>query len=267
MFDPTDLTLYDNDPIEYYFRLYQKINEIAGDTAMLVGNVLLNKVITKDARATKDLDMHIPRELDFGNIREYLELVRERLLDEDVISSYIVEDPEEFHSGGIKCYAGSNNTATVSIDISMDDRMENRRHVYNINDVAFNGNSLEAIICDKCSASLSRKRFRGAKDFYDLYILHRSRVKWDIEKTLDIMISKVGYAEVRDLISHFPFSEEIMEQMNQAWGRLKLTNTKNRTLAMEKQPWSVVYTDASVFYTCIQYALENRRGEHRWTED
>lgn len=177
---------------------------------MLVENVLLNKVIPKDARATKDLDMHIPRELDFGDIREYLELVGERLLDEDVISSYIVEDPEEFHSGGIKCYAGSNNTATVSIDISMDDRIENRRHVYNINGVAFNGNSIEGIVSDKCLATLSRKRLRRAKDFYDLYIIaiNKETMLWNAETVRSLMLDRLGQEEFDKLLGNLSVLSE-----------------------------------------------------------
>lgn len=192
-------TLFEEDSVEYYFQLFLKISEVAEKKAMLAGNTLLNKLTPDVARPTKDLDMAIDSLQRYEVVAEYLKAVGEQLLADGIISKFEIKEIEPARCGGIKCYNMAGETS-IQLDVSEDTNMKSRTVQYCVNDAAFNENSLEAIICDKCSASLSSEGFRRAKDFYDLYIISKKGIKIDTKRVLDLMIAKVGADEVDTLL-------------------------------------------------------------------
>lgn len=219
-----DLSEYCNNDsiIDVYFELFLEIAKEIHDDVFLKGNVLLNKILSDTARGTKDLDFScVNEELYYNVIVKHLSDFGDKAIETGLASSYEVRDIQPRRSGGIdvKDEAGS---IVYAVDVSLADSAVFGTVEYNFSGDCILGSSLNKILADKCLSTLSRKRFRRIKDFYDMYIILNSDLRYDTKEILALMIDKVGKEEVDRLLSNYPFSQEIIREATKAWDKLKL---------------------------------------------
>lgn len=239
--------------IDKYFTFYIDIMKEINGLVSLKGNVLLNKLFPDVARSTVDLDMSIVNKTLYDEIKPLLKLKGE-MLTKCGGRFEIKEDISDKTSGGMSVYDISNNNI-FSIDISVENKLDSLITKYVSNNITFNGNSISKIVADKCLSTLSFKRFRRVKDFYDLYILvakeEEFALKLNYAEIKSIMIDKVGLEEFNALISHYPFTELIIKELNKAWGKLVVTSVLYGDVVL-KPEFIEVYSKVSKVYTSIR---------------
>lgn len=242
--------------IDRYFELFLQLSEELNGDVYLKGNVLLNKLFPHVARSTLDMDMAIPYKMLYEDIQSILyKFCSQQVNDGNFDSFEIAEEISPTHSGGLKAY--KDGRVVFAIDVSLDINIYSRHIKYCLQGREFNGSSINAILCDKILATLSHKRFRRAKDFFDLYVLRQNNVEFDSKTVLDFMIQKVGIEEVHELISNYPFSDEILLQMIKAWDKLKITSSLLDN-PISKPEFMEVYGIASYYYSQIESELSKR---------
>lgn len=208
--------------VERYMELFLEIAVKIRKDVFLKGNVLLNQICRNTARGTKDLDMSvISTELYDTVILPELIKFGDTLVSNGLAEFYQVKNIQPKMSGGIDVKDGQNHTL-YSVDVSLSDIHPLGVVEYTFGGYVVYGSSIEKILADKCLSTLSRKRFRRIKDFYDIYIILDSEVGYDVSSVLELMISKVGREEVISLLNNQPFTREVIEQVVKSWNTLVL---------------------------------------------
>ena len=172
-------------------------------------------------------------------------------------TTYTIRDITETHSGGITI-KDSSNKVLFKVDVSLSSRSLSGAVLYNFSGEEAYGSSVEKILCDKCITTLSEKRYRRIKDFYDIYIIVSSRMEYDPLRVLDLMLEKVGVQEVISLFNNIPFNEESMSKLNHAWNKLELHNAFTEE-KIQKPDFSTLLIDVYNFYNKVRLSLNERR--------
>lgn len=236
--------------LETYFSLYIRLAEIMRSNVTLCGNILLNVNYPDGARLTQDLDLSIPSE------KENTELLRELKKFGDycvATNSYGVVKYDELrcatleHNGGMKLRA-NDNSVRLSIDIALEKDYGCRQYRYNVKGIDFYGNSIEAVLCDKCISTLSPQRFRRAKDFFDLQLILDNEIKYDEEKVFILMENKIGRKLLYEYLNNYPFTEETLIKCQDTWSKLTLSSF-NKEAKIEKLSWLESYSKVSTIYS------------------
>lgn len=204
---------------------------------------MLGNLLPDVARSTKDLDCSILNmELYNSHIVPCLHTFAEKVMRPGW--TYRVAPITSTQSGGIKIY-DTDFKIVYSVDISVSKTELMGVTFYNICGVDVFGSSVEKILADKCIATLSRQRYRRVKDFYDLYIILKSRFVYSVEDVVRIMLAVLSREELVTLLGNVPFSEEIAGQIETAWGKLNLRSFSGEHIKLNKpemlQVLSVVY--------------------------
>lgn len=228
---------------DLYLQLFLEMSKVLGDSVFLKGNILLGSLLPGVARATKDLDCSVLNiELYNSHIVLCLHAFAQRVMKPGW--DYRVSSITDAHSGGIKIY-DSDSKLIYSVDVSVSKTELMGVTFYNIRGRDILGSSIEKILADRCIATLSRQRFRRIKDFYDLYIILRSRLVYRVEDVARIMLVVRTREELVALLDNVPFSEEIMAQIEAAWGKLSLRSFSGEHIRLSKpemlQVLSTVY--------------------------
>lgn len=116
------------------------------------------------------------------------------------------------------------------------------------------GSSIEKIMCDKLLATLSPRRFRRIKDFYDLYVLKMIGQPCDFVKVVQLTLEKQPAEELRKLIDNYPFSTEVLEQLVRAWSKFTLTSF-DHTINLQKPEFMQLISEVGEFYERFEEAL------------
>ena len=237
--------------IDIYFDLFLKLQGEVGDDIVLKGNVLLNKLLPDTARSTVDLDASITgRELYYTSVVPILETFCKECLKDKLADSYVIRDIQERKSGGVDLSLGGSKVLSVDISLrSIKSPYNFKKYIFILNEVY--GSSIEKIVADKCLSTLSRKRFRRAKDFYDLYIIKQGITDINYKIVKELMIEKVGIDEVNSLLDNYPFSEEIYIQLQHAWSKLSLENVKGEKIK-NKPTLAEIINWVSSIYTILK---------------
>ena len=238
-----DEHIVENNINELYLQLFLEMSEILGDNVFLKGSVLLGNLLPGVARATKDLDCSVLNiELYNSHIVPCLHAFAQKVMKPGW--DYRVSPITDVHSGGIKIY-DSDSKIIYSVDVSVSKTELMGVRFYNICSRDILGSSVEKILADKCIATLSRQRFRRIKDFYDLYIILRSRLVYRVEDVARIMLATRPREEIVALLDAVPFSEEITVQIEAAWSKLSLRSFSGEHIRLSKpemlQVLSTVY--------------------------
>lgn len=233
--------------IETYTDLFLQISNQIKENCSIKGNVLLSNLLKSTARSTRDLDMSVySKEL-------YSECVvpeLEKFANSFPNTTYTIRDITETHSGGITI-KDSSNKVLFKVDVSLSSKSLAGAVLYSFSGEEAYGSSVEKILCDKCITTLSEKRYRRIKDFYDIYIIISSSMVYNPKRVLDLMIEKVGVQEVLSLFNNIPFDEDSMSKLNHAWNKLELHNafTGER---LEKTPFRELVVDVYNFYDRVR---------------
>lgn len=235
--------------------LFLSISIEIKEEVFLKGNVLLNQILRDSARGTKDLDMSvISEELYDTVIVPKLKEFGDNLISNGLAVIYVIKDISRKTSGGIDIKNGNNETV-YSVDISLSDINPLGVVYYSFGGNEFLGSSINKILADKCLSTLSVKRFRRIKDFYDIYIIVKSSLNYDSESIFKLMVDKVGLDEVRQLISNQPFSKDVIIKAIHAWFKLSLLrDSDNREI--EKPDFIEVLNACYSMYRGIEQYLD-----------
>lgn len=242
--------------LDTYFDLFVEMSTAMQNAVSLKGNILLNKLLPNRARSTADLDMSILNKDLYPIAVDIMTRVAEDAVISGKCDRYTINPSVEVgHSGGITAYLG--DSTAFKVDISIDPNIYIRSVKYTFDNIEVLGSSFEAILCDKILATLSQKRFRRAKDFFDLYILKSADIEVNYDKVVDLMMNKVGATEVKNLLSNYPFDDNILAQLSHAWERLKLASAVSDN-PIHKPPFLKVYGIVSEYYYAVSVEFDKR---------
>lgn len=193
---------------------------------------------TGSYRRTQDVDASIFEAAVYEYVKQALVKFGEKLKAMGYIEKYEV-DPEVSigRSGGAKYY-DLDGSKLASVDINLHSRVLS----YNVVNIKGYGtitvSSLEQVMADKMSAMYSSKRFRRAKDLYDIYCLRKTCWQfWNPAESLKLIEKDGRLAEIQ---GETPFDEESLKKMEHAY--MKLYVQDKAGLTMEKPPFRDVLT-------------------------
>lgn len=237
--------------VDIYFDLYLKLQEEVGEDIILKGNILLNKILPDNARSTIDLDTSIINEKIYYECAvPVLEKFGEDCISEGLADTFEVREIKERRSGGIDLKLGGSKVLSVDISLQKIFSLYSfKKYLFDLREIK--GASVEKIMADKCLSTLSKKRFRRAKDFYDLWIIKKSGLEYDYTIIKKLMIKTVGNEKYNKLLDNYPFSEEIIIHMVHAWRKLNLTRDNDGT-DIDKPNFNEVLNTCSTIYSKLQ---------------
>ena len=242
------------DILDRYLDAFLELSLDIREQCLLKGNVLLNKLAPEYARATKDLDMSVAT-LDLYNsyIKPRLVVWAQRIIDSGLAVSYQVKAASPTMSGGVALYK-SDGSVAFSIDISLYKASAYGAVKYSFSGEEVWGSSIEKIMCDKLLATLSPRRFRRIKDFYDLYVLKLIGQPCDFAKVVQLTLEKQPAEELQKLVDNYPFSPEVLGQLARAWSKFTLTSF-DRTINLQKPEFMQLISEIGGFYERFEEAL------------
>lgn len=243
---PTDLDIY--------IGLFLYIAKETDNLVCLRGNILLNQLLSDSARSTKDLDMHVAMSVDIYNkkVLPLLTEFAEAMIYKGLADSYSIREITEKSGGNIKIrktIAGQQLTV-YSVDTELNMNITTGATKYEFNNQQVLGSSIEKIIADKCLSTLSVKRFRRIKDFYDLYIIVDSGLYYDIKEIYNLMVNYVGESETMLLLDSIPFATEILDKLTEIWDSFTVARFDDKQLV--KPPFHLVYNRLNSIYTNLK---------------
>lgn len=180
------------------------------------GGYVLMKVMPELARYSHDIDFSIDNDKQYELVKGVLSELGETLIKKEIILSYTIkENITPTSSGGIKCDRGQFKE-NIGIDIGYHNLSYGIKewNIFGFNESSF---VYERILSDKLSVVYSPKRFRRAKDLYDVYIISTS---CDVDtKEISKMLVKRGIDWTKT-----PFNETVMVEYRKAYDKLKVVN-------------------------------------------
>ena len=206
--------------------------QIFGNDLAFKGGYMLTKLIPNYARQTHDIDFSIQSSELYQSLIKTMTAIGNKFVKDGIISSFKIKQTIEPHcSGGMDMYNAS-GAKILGIDVGWHDiTFGTTKTTIDIGEVrAF---EVERMLADKIAATLSRKRFRRAKDIYDIFC---------ITNCFDADLNKIrNYLEIRNADvtvewENFPFSETVINELGKAYGRLVLEAIYSDTI-LEKPPF------------------------------
>lgn len=238
---------------ELYFQLFLEMSKELGENIFLKGSILLGNLLPRVARSTKDLDCSILNtEIYNSHIVPCLDAFAKKVMKPGW--TYKVSPISNTQSGGIKIYNADSKTI-YSVDVSVSKTDFLGVTFYNIRSSNIFGSSVEKILADKCVATLSRRRYRRVKDFYDLYIILRSKLTYNVEDVVKIMLAARSREEITELLNNVPFSEEVVERVEAAWVKLDLKSFSGHSIRLTKPEILQVLFEVYRLYDKLKIAL------------
>lgn len=241
--------------IDLYLDLFLYFTQDISKDAFLKGNILLNKLIGEGARGTKDLDF------DVVNPDIYNKSVKPRLVEfadacvqYGLADRYRISELTSTTSGGVKIY--KDDKLVYGVDVGSTDNMIFGVIEYQFEGEYILGSSINKIVAEKSMTTLSEKRYRRLKDFYDLYIICNSGFNIDYKEVSSYILKSLNgdLEEYRKLINNYPFDIEILTKAEKAWTKFTLTDING--LELDKPKFLDLYRDISIVYM-------NLKGEVR----
>lgn len=215
----------------------------AGEYLIIKGGYLMSQILDQ-ARATRDIDCSTDTLETYNQkVKPVLNSIGERLVSENLAESFHVSDIVNNCSGGLKVF--DNGKRVVSIDVSLHPTtFGNNRYSFRVGENV-NGFSIERMLADKISATLSVQRFRRAKDFYDIFIIVK---KFSYSEQEVLKLIKLRNPEW----NNFPFSEDDLIKLSQAWSKLSLTSIQDEVTPLRKPD----FIDMMAVYANIVFSLK-----------
>lgn len=211
----------------------------------LKGGYVLMKIIPGKARYSHDIDFSISSGEQYEIVKEVLNQLGTNLQSKEIIDSYEVKDTiSPTSSGGIKLVRNSSDKKNLGIDVGWHD-LSYGIQSWDIFDEDYNRFTVERMLSDKISAIYSRKRFRRAKDLYDVYIITNS-CNVDIE-TLRKFLDRQGI----DWGSS-PFQDTVVDEYAKSYDKLDISTCDSKVV------------DKPEFEVCmrkLRQLVNNIRGE------
>ena len=141
-----------------------------GNELAFKGGYMLTKLIPNCARQTHAIDFSIQHSELYQSLINTMTAIGTKFVKDGIISSFEIKQTIGPHcSGGMDMYNAS-GAKILGIDVGWHDiTFGTTKTVIDIGEVrAF---EVERMLADKIAATLSRKRFRRAKDIYDIFCI------------------------------------------------------------------------------------------------
>lgn len=208
--------------LDYMVRVL--VNEYGNDLTFK-GGYMLSKLIPHDARRTQDIDFSIATSELYQKLIASMRTIGDSFVREGIISHYIVKDTiRPTMSGGMDMYSNSGEKI-LGIDVGWHDLTFGTTTV-SLDIATVNAFSTERMIADKLSAILSRKRFRRAKDLYDVYCISNC-FNIDLRIVREFMLRREG---VEETMANHPFTDVIVREYGHAYDTLIVSNIEGTEL-------------------------------------
>lgn len=205
--------------IDMYFDLFVKMAEGIHDKVFLKGNILLNKLLPNSARTTQDLDFSVINPAIFNEyIKPRFIAFAEQVIDNGLADHYTVKEMRDGNTGTISLYNGKE--LVYNIDVGNTKGLYCGIIEYTFNGTMVLGSSIDKILCDKLKAILSSRRLHRKKDLYNIYVIVKSDLKFELNKVYELMIESSPDGYVKELLRNYPFTEKGTADLNGAWGSL-----------------------------------------------
>ncbi|KSV57904.1 nucleotidyl transferase AbiEii/AbiGii toxin family protein [Acetivibrio ethanolgignens] len=223
------------------------------------GGYMLNKLIP-GSRMTFDIDFSIEEKKNYEVIKNELGRIAIEFEKAGIIADYKIKDSiAPTSSGGIDMYAASGEKI-LGVDVGLHNISYGVKH-YNIKFTEVQAFEFERMLSDKIIAILSRKRFRRAKDLYDLYAI-TNYTSIDFKKLVE-------YIEIRGGAEwdHIPFSDDVIVQYRKAWEKLVLIDSTVANVALDKPEFDDVLFQFYRFIMPVKNKLDCTKWsplERRW---
>lgn len=252
--DIIELQKYD-DKMRQLDTIVLAVLRLFGTGVAFKGGYMLNKMIPEMSRQTHDVDFSIQNSELYSDLIKTMQHVGDKFVSDGLISSYTIKPKvQQRMSGGMTMY-NSQGDIVLGIDIGWHDLL------FGTTDIKLHGLdakvfTVERMLSDKLNASLSRKRFRRVKDFYDIYIISRN-FDFDIEEVYNCFIKREP--DPTPLTQLYPFNETILCELGHAYSKLEVRNYQGKNL--DKPP----FTDVMLVYDKIVLAFKKGTGD--WSHE
>ena len=163
-----------------------------------------------------------------------------------------IKNLDNNRSGGV-VIKNSQGKILYSIDISLMNDIVGNKIEYNFDGEFIIGSSMNKILADKIVSTLSKKRFRRVKDFYDIYIILTSGYEYDTSTILKLMRDKCTNDELNDLFNNIPFDEIIINELAKAWNKLEVEVYKEgEPTKIDKPDMLIIITEVYNIYFSLK---------------
>lgn len=216
------------------------------------GGYMLNQLLKGHSRTTHDIDFSIALKGDYDGVKRILQKIAEDFISKNLISSYkIKEDIAERCSGGIDMFDDSGRKV-LGVDVGLHNISYGIKH-YDLSFTGVEAFSIERMLADKLIAITTRKRFRRAKDLFDVYAI-TSFFDVDMQKLTE-------YVELRGGAEweHIPFDDTVLEQYEHAWNKLDLRSYEDG-IQIDKPEFLAAVNR----YYALAIPVKNKEALTRW---
>lgn len=233
--------------LDVYIDLFLNMASKVNNEIILKGNVLLNKLLPDTARGTVDMDLSVlntsvyddiivPEFKKFGDSLVYI----------GKAESYNIHPIKVRSSGGIDAFDKDNNIL-FAVDVRLMSTSVYGYLKYNFGGIYAYGSSIEKILCDKCLSTLSKRKFKRIKDFYDIFIILDSDVEYDIEIVYKLMLELIPKEELNHLLSNLKFAQSDISNLKQLWKSYVFTSF-NKSNEISKPEFNIIFNNVYSLY-------------------
>ena len=235
------------------------LTRVFGNKLAFKGGYMLTKMIPDLARQTADIDFSIQNSELYRELLITMEKIGEEFKKQGVIASYTIKpEVRERLSGGMSMYDATGRKI-LGIDVGWHNISYGTTNT-NISIATVRSFTIERMLSDKIVAILSRKRFRRAKDIYDVYCISNC-FDFDSKLVYEYILNRTdGVGAEWDNI---PFDETVMREYRKAYNALELQSIqKGRQL--DRPEFETVLDRFYVIASCVHNSsIEGRSWNHK----
>lgn len=209
-----------------------------GDKLVIKGGWAMTKLFPNLARATVDVDACMLNTEDWYKLKSDLCDICDTELSRYGYSMSKTKDPDPGFSSGRMKFITDRKTPygesrIIGMDVSIDPQSPRRAQI-EFEGFLLNVPLFETMLSDKTTAMFSDKRYRRAKDLYDIY-----EIAISTQLLSTVYVSQLDANEFWGNYSNSPFSQDALLRLSDAWDKLELTSA-DRSHALKKPSFSVV---------------------------
>lgn len=193
------------------------IENLGQNNIAFKGGYVLNQLMPEISRLTHDVDFSISSAEQYEEVKRILKDIGDYFISNKVIANYKIKDNIEFSMSGGADFYDTQGAKILGVDVGLHQLISGTKW-YNVKVGNLHTFSVERMLSDKIHAIFSPKRFRRAKDLYDVYYLLEN---FDVDYVMfRESLDNRGVIE----LDENPFQESILEQYQHAWERLQIVS-------------------------------------------
>lgn len=234
------------------------LSRLFGDRLAFKGGYMLSKMMPSVARQTADVDFSIQTSDIYASLIDAMNNIGDHFVKKGYIDHYVVKDTvQPKRSGGMDMY-NANGSKVLGIDVGWHDlTFGTTTTCIDIGEVR--SFTVERMLADKVTAILSRKRFKRAKDIYDLYCITNC-FDFDANLVNDYILKRTEGVGAE--WQNYPFNETVSREYARAYDALVVKSVKT-SVQLDKPEFDVVLKR---FYTLCNKLLYMSTKSH-WRHD